>query len=163
MSVPQTYEEYLAQLNQKLSWLEKLTDKLGGTDERLDHIAKILIELTNTNRLILAALTETTTPGGPSLNNPIEIASGVITCSSADTAYPLPSILVPYDKEIAIKALTTNTGTIRVGNTPSEATGSTVGFPLIRGEGVSYKIKNPNQLWIASTVTDDGIAWTVEK
>ena len=163
MSVPQTYEEYLAQLNQKLSWLEKLTDKLGGTDERLDHIAKILIELTNTNRLILAALTETTIPGGPSLNNPIEIASGVVLCTVVNTAYNLPSIPVPYDKEVAVKALSTNDGTIYVGNSAGDSTSTTSGFPLTKGEGVSYKIRNSNQLWISATVVSDGIAWTVER
>ena len=163
MAAPQTYEEYLAQLNLKLNWFERFNDSLGGGDERLDLLNKILIELVSVNKLILAALSGTSIPGTPSPENPLEIATGTLACVSANTGYNFPAVIVPYDKEFVIKALSTNAGMVRVGNSSSEATDSTIGFPLSANEGISYKIKRADQIWISAAVAGEGVAWTVEK
>lgn len=44
MPIPTTYEEYLAQLEKKLSWFERLADSASGLDERIDLTNKLLIE-----------------------------------------------------------------------------------------------------------------------
>jgi len=44
MAVPETYEEYLAELDKNLSRFERWVDKATGTDERLDISNRLLIE-----------------------------------------------------------------------------------------------------------------------
>ena len=44
MPVFETYEEYLAELNKKLSRFERLADSASGIDERLDLLARLSIE-----------------------------------------------------------------------------------------------------------------------
>jgi len=43
---PATYEEYQQELKKKLSWWEQIADAVSGTDDRLDLLAKIMIEQT---------------------------------------------------------------------------------------------------------------------
>ena len=48
MATPQTYAEYLAELNRQLSSLEKKADRATGLDERMDVTNKLLIEVAKT-------------------------------------------------------------------------------------------------------------------
>lgn len=48
-----TYEDYLSELSQKLNFLERLTDEVTGSDDRLDLLAKILL---TQNKLLMTAL-----------------------------------------------------------------------------------------------------------
>ena len=75
----------------------------------------------------------------------------------------MPSVLVPYDKEVIIKALSTNTGTIYIAPTKADAESHISTYPLTPSEAVGYKIANLNQLWIDSSKDNEGVAWTVEQ
>ena len=106
----------------------------------------------------LAALTKASR-----LENPALIVAHKELVTTAGTAVQLPSVIIPYDKEVSIKAPSTNTGTIYIGNSKLEAEDHTMGYPLTASEAIEYKIKNLNQLWIDATVAGEGVVWTVEQ
>ena len=82
--------------------------------------------------------------------------------SSAGTAVRLPSVEIPPDFAVVIKALNTNQGIIYIGNSKAAAENTFTSFPLMAGQGISYKVDNVNRIWVSSDISDDGVAWTVE-
>ena len=152
-------------LKAELNWFERL----GQTLSFLDEYLKILIGVENK---ILAAIQQLTPGGGgggpveitlPELNRPAQIASGELLCPVVSFGYKLPGYDIPWGCEVVVKALSTNLGTIRVGNSKALAENPVIGYPLIANEAIGYKIKNTGQIWISSTVAGDGIHWTVEQ
>ncbi len=100
---------------------------------------------------------------GGKFENPEMIAAQKQLVPSAGTAIQLPIVLIPYDKKVVIRALPANTGTIYVGNSKSDAEDTTKSFPLGNDDSVKYKIRELSQLWVNSTVNNEGIIWTVEQ
>lgn len=101
--------------------------------------------------------------GEVTLENPEHIGGGVVICPVIGQAVPLPPREIPWDKEVIIKAFSTNGGTIRVGNSKPDAENPGVGYPLIGNEAIGYKVKELSQLWICATVANEGANWTVEQ
>jgi len=96
------------------------------------------------------------------LSNPEEIAVRTLTVPTAGTPRQFPDVQIPDGCEVAIEALSTNTGTVYVANSSVDATDPTQSKALLAGNAVGYKIKNPKQLWLNSTVNGEGVTWTVE-
>jgi hypothetical protein len=155
-------------LKNQLNWFEKLGQLLSFVDEYLRIVIanqnKLLASLGDTSALADAInkLVEVLS-GGKLLENPPKIASSQLLCPVAGVAVQLPGYDVPYDKEFVIKALPTNFGTIRVGNTKMEAENAQLGYPLIGNEAVGLKIKNSEQLWVCATIANEGVHWIVEQ
>lgn len=155
VSTPQEKQE------ERLVKLENLVTKTMSTDERVQVISLLSLEMLKTLTKLSNSVDE--------LNkflikeNPAEIMSQRKLVPTVGTAVQLPPVDIPYDYALVIGALSTNTGTIRVGNSKVEAEDSTLGFPLLAGESVSYKIRQLSQLWIDATVSGEGVIWTVEK
>ena len=100
---------------------------------------------------------------GVTLANPKRFGTGQVFPAIVGTAIRLPPRDIPWDKQVVVKALSTNGGIIQVGNSRVEAENSTACYPLLRSEGVGYKVQNSQEVWICLTVAGDGIAWTVEQ
>lgn len=158
--VPQTYEEYLEELGQKLSFLEMQQDRITGLDERLDITNKLLIEVV---RVLASSLELYKTWLPKRTKNPSYIKAKRKLVDTAGIAVQLPDVKIPEDFTVVIKALAANTGTIYVGNSKPEAEDTTMSFPLSAGESIEYEIQNLEQLWIDATVANEGITWTVEQ
>lgn len=90
---------------------------------------------------IVSAVKTVTTPGDP--------------CSLGDVGF------LPFECEIVIKALQTNTGTIYVGNSKVEAGDHMRAFPLQAGDAISYRLSRSG-LYIDASKAGEGVAWTTE-
>ena len=148
-------------LDARFTHLENLINKVVTSDERVQMITLLSLEILKTLTKLSNSVDE--------LNkflikvNPAVITSQQKLVLVAGTAVQLPPVDIPYDQSVVIRALTSNTGTVRVGNSKVEAEGGTLGFPLLAGESISYKIRQLSQLWIDATVDGEGIIWTVEQ
>lgn len=154
-------------LRQELTFLEKLGRSLSFNDEYLTLLISTQNELLNAIRslagteLIVAINALIAALGA--LENPTRIAGGELLCPVAGQGYKLPGYEIPRDKAVVVKALNTNGGIIRVGNTQTDAQNPVIGYPLIGNEAVGYKIKNSGHLWVCANVAGEGIHWTVEQ
>lgn len=89
------------------------------------------------------------------------IRTGRVFFPLAGTAVQLTSLPIPDGAELVIKALPTNAGAINVGGSRSEA--ESTGYPLLRNEGISCKVRDRASIWVMADSAGDGIAWIVEK
>lgn len=81
------------------------------------------------------------------------------TDSGANIATQLQTIGVPDHKMLVVKAMSTNTETIFVGDSDVTLTN---GFELQTGEAVKLLVTNVNQVWIRSTSGSQSVCWITE-
>lgn len=87
--------------------------------------------------------------------------SGQKTVTTAGTAVQLGT-QATLGGEVVIKALSTNTGLIYVGNDGAGDVASTNGFVLSKNEWVELdvcKVSSLAAIWIDSSVNGDGVSW----
>lgn len=61
---------------------------------------------------------------------------------------------------LMVKALTTNTGLVYVGNTGAGAVSSSTGMPLAAGDVLLFDfVTRLNNIWVDSAVNGEGVAW----
>ena len=144
----------------EISDLRILSDTAIGLEQRIEVSNKILLNLIRQQSKMLQLL-EKWLP--KRVKNPLGIKAQQKLVTTAGTAVQLPYVEIPEDFEITIKALPANTGTIYIGDSKLNAEDHTISFPLSAGESLEYKVDNLNQLWIDSTVSAEGVAWTVEQ
>lgn len=86
--------------------------------------------------------------------------SGVKAVATAGTAVVLGSQVVGC--ALRVKALTTNTGLIYVGNDGADDVASTNGFPLSAGQDVIFAyVANLGDIYIDSAVDGESVAWLI--
>ncbi len=100
---------------------------------------------------------------GYALTNPSTFVTGSVICTVAATGYQVPSKIIPWDVEIAIKALSTNAGLIYIANNQVDAAIVTASFPLLPNEPLGYKIANSSEIWVAAQFAGEGLSYTVEQ
>jgi hypothetical protein len=84
--------------------------------------------------------------------------SGQNTVASAGTAEALGSQVLGC--ALRVKALTTNTGLVYVGNDGADDVSSSNGFPLSAGQDVIFAyVGNLSDIYIDSAVNSEGVAW----
>ena len=84
--------------------------------------------------------------------------SGLKTVAAAGTAVVLGSQQIAGP--VLIKALTTNTGLVYVGNDGAGDVSSANGFPLSAGDLVILEhIGDLSNVWVDSAVNAEGVAW----
>lgn len=164
MPVPKSKEEYQAHLKDKLSWFEKVTQNLTGTDERLDVTNLLLIEL-------LKAITGISTPELPEwpeivaiLPNRESFITGQKTVTTAGTAVQLPSVKIPDGFKVILIAMPANAGFIYLGN--SKASVENVADRLNRldaGDSIALQVTDLSTVWIDASVNGEGISYIVEQ
>ncbi len=78
--------------------------------------------------------------------------------TASGTPVKLPAQSVDGDQSILIKAKTTNTGIITVGNSSDSALNSGSGhFKLAAGEALELSSNNSGNVWIDATVSGEGV------
>lgn len=84
---------------------------------------------------------------------PTIIYSGKVPVIAAGTEVNLPAMII---KSVTIKALSTNTGIIYVGNS---SVSNANGFQLSAGDTISIDIANLGAVWIDSSISNEGISY----
>jgi len=87
------------------------------------------------------------------------VISGVKVVTTAGTAVRLSATSLIINGPVTVKALSTNTGLMFVGNVSGDVQ-STNGFPLAAGDvAVFNNIGNAMEVWVNSAVNGEGVAW----
>ncbi len=85
--------------------------------------------------------------------------SGQKTVTAAGTAENITAQQV--NSPVMLKALTTNTGLVYVGNISDDVTNAN-GMPLAAGDVVIFEyVGNLSSIWVDSAVNGEGLAWLV--
>lgn len=99
--------------------------------------------------------------------NPSDITAFRVLTTALTTPIQLPDRVVPYDKELVVKALHTNTGVILVAPSRTTALNINSSYWLIASEAIEYKIRNADHIYICCHPTlgivGDGVVCTVEQ
>ncbi len=142
-----------------LGLLEHADATLGIDTEVAEH----LIEVSNAINNLAVSLGVAV----PKLDNPPEITAFTVFTTGLTNPIQLPSRIVPYDKELVIKALHINTGVILVAPSRAAAMNLNSSYWLIANEAIEYKIKNADHIWISCHPTlgivGDGVVCTMEQ
>jgi hypothetical protein len=84
--------------------------------------------------------------------------SGQNTVAAAGTAEALGTVNI--DGPLMVKALTTNTGLVYIGNDGAGDVTSANGLPLLAGDAVVFNyVGNLSTLYIDSATNGEGVAW----
>ncbi len=87
--------------------------------------------------------------------------SGQKTVTTAGTEAALATSQ-PVAGPVAIKALTTNTGLVYIGNAGDGTLSSSSGYPLAAGESVTLNlVGNLAEIMVDSAVNGEGVAWLI--
>ena len=101
--------------------------------------------------------------GQVSVANSRTTTQGQVTCPVIGRGVQLPSRVIPWNRQVVIKALPTNVGVISVSETQQSVGSAWSRWPLIANEGIGYFIAKLDAIWISATVAGEGIAFTVEQ
>jgi len=141
--------------------LISILERAEALDLDLDEVLRNLSDMADGLRGLAAAL------GVVTLENPQDITAFRVLTGALTTPVHLPDRVVPYDKELVIKALHTNMGVLLVAPDRASAININSSYWLIANEAVEYKIKNANHVWICCHPTlgnvGDGVVCTVEQ
>jgi len=161
--LPKTKEEYFAEVRKKLNLVEKLTQDATSLDERLDITNLLIMEMVRLLGIISGAPgTEPPTIKAWPDNTDFAFI-GSVELASASTAYQMPSFTVPSGFVTVLKAWPDNSGTVYVAFNEIDCTHKELSWPLMPGEYVGWQIKNPNVIYVSSTVAGDRAVVTVER
>ena len=78
------------------------------------------------------------------------------------TAVQLPSLAIPPGFDLVIRAFTTNTGNVYIGNAKASASLDTKRVTLSAGEAAKLKISDSSLVHVDAAVPDEGIEFFVE-
>lgn len=82
--------------------------------------------------------------------------SGQITVTTAGTEVQGTAIA---GDGFFIRALSTNTGKMYIGNNGSGAVSSSLGYELSAGDQIYIGIRNLNEIWIDASVNGEKVCW----
>jgi|GEM_PF-3062879 len=94
--------------------------------------------------------------------------TGQVICTNLNQGFQLPSIPIPKNKQIVVKALPGNVGWVFVASMQSDSQNVNVAYPLLPQEGIGLFVKNANVIWVMAPppplgALNDGIAYLVEQ
>ena len=144
-TLPQTNEEYTKSVAKRINAVEKLSDDVSGTDERLDITNALLIELTK----LMSRQTVTSIKTFPLFLH------GQITLETGPK--PLKKDSFPLKQGVLIKADNDNTGTVYIGN--NDNISNSDGFRLERAESVTIEIDDLSKILGFGSVAGQKIYW----
>jgi hypothetical protein len=125
----------------------------------------LIAEAADVNSILQWIMTHQTSGQGypPNCDYPY---TGKYDFPAAFVAQRLPWVEIPDDFALVIKAYPTNPAgsLVLVGRTASDALSINSGWPLVPNESIAYRIKQAEDLWVASTVgaIPNAVIWTVE-
>lgn len=83
--------------------------------------------------------------------------------TTSGTPVQLAAQAIPPGVTIVVKAKNSNTGTITVGNSSTNALNTgTTHFKLLNGQSIEYQVQNTDVVWIDATVSGEGVEITAE-
>lgn len=88
---------------------------------------------------------------------------GQKTVAVPGTAVQLPDLLIPDSFEIVVRALPGNTDNIYLGKTKAKAESATDRLTYSKGQGLTLKVTNANQVWVDAAVGDEGVDYWLER
>ena len=137
----------------------KLADILTNLNNQLTQVDSSSVALNTSVTRLVNLLNNLKIP----IENPESVTAQQKLVPVAGIAVQLPPVRIPYDCGVSILALSTNTGTIYIGNSKLNAEDHTISFPLLASESIEYKIKDLSVLWVDASVSGEGIIWTAEQ
>lgn len=88
---------------------------------------------------------------------------GQVICTVANQGFQLPSIPIPKNKQLVIKALPGNAQWIYVASVQSDSQNVNISYPLLPQEGIGLFVENARVVWVMATALNDGIAYIIEQ
>jgi len=83
-------------------------------------------------------------------------SSGQTTSAAVSTVLGSTAVAGP----VQVKALTTNTGIVYIGNNGSNAVTAATGTPLLAGDSIVYSyLANLSSKYILAVVSGEGVSW----
>lgn len=101
--------------------------------------------------------------GGNVVNQTDAWASNVKTVAAPGTAEQCASLAAPVGLGIVVKAMSTNTDTVYIGNSQANAQGATTRVSLAAGQALILYIENANLVWVDALVAGEGVETAVEQ
>lgn len=95
--------------------------------------------------------------------NTVKFVTGHVICTVVGTAFQLPPIPVPKNKQVVVKALPGNITWMWVGASRGESQDINIAYPLVPNEGIGYLVENTDRIWVMAATLNDGVAFTVEQ
>lgn len=87
---------------------------------------------------------------------------GQKTVSAAGTAEQLPDLVIPDGFELVVRALPDNANDIYLGKSKSKAESATDRLTFSKGNGLTLKVKNANEVWVDAAVAGQGVDYWAE-
>jgi hypothetical protein len=102
--------------------------------------------------------------GADPFENTIRFTTGQVICTALNQGFQLPSILVPKNKQVAVKGLPGNIGWVLVAATQGDSQNLVVAYPLVPNEGIGLYVKNTDRIWVMAPAPpmgalNDGVAF----
>jgi hypothetical protein len=138
--------------------MEKIADKVSGSDDRMDAIAKILLTEVSLVKAILGKLVP-----DPKIVGAVGIITGQAIVETSGQAIQLPGVIIQGGYTVVIRALPSNVGTCYIGDAKDTAESHNRAFPLVSGEYTELQVNNLGNVYVDSDTSGEGIAWIVEK
>lgn len=98
----------------------------------------------------------------PFANAP-KFTTGQVPCPIVGTGVQLPSIVIPKNKQLVVKALPGNVTWMYVGVTQADSQNLLTAYILVPNEGVGLLVQNADTVWVMAQTINDGIAYIVEQ
>lgn len=96
------------------------------------------------------------TPNRPSWDH------GQKTVAVPGAAEQLQDLVIPDGFELVVRALPANTDNIHLGKTKAKAESATDRVTFSKGNGLTLKVKNANEVWVDVVVGGEGVDYWVE-
>ncbi len=100
---------------------------------------------------------------GTALTNPESFVTGPLICAVAAQGYNIPPKVIPWDKELVVKALSTNAGLIYLANNQVDAALVATAYPMLPNEAIGLSIENADEVWISAQFAGEGVSFIVEQ
>ena len=139
-----------------------LLEVTANQSRSIDELVANISDLTTTVNNLTSRLGGQTTGPDP-FASARTFTTGQVICLVALTAYQLPPIPVPQNKQVIVKGLPSNGGWVWVAATQGNAQNLNVSYPLIPNEGIGLFVKNTDTIWVMAQTALDGAVFAVEQ
>jgi len=89
--------------------------------------------------------------------------TGHVVCSTVLQGFQLPSIVIPKNKQLVVKAHPGNVTWIYVARIQADSQNIGVAYILVPNEGLGLSVQNANAVWVMATTINDTAIYTVEQ
>jgi len=101
-------------------------------------------------------------------SNMPNFTQGQVICTALNQGFQLPSIPIPKNKQLVVKALPGNVGWVYVASKQADSQNIAISYPLLLNEGIGLFIKNAQTVWVSTPppplgALNNGVAYLVEQ